>query len=175
VSDSSYVSSHLALLALQCEKTAGAKMSKKKRPRQPGQQKQPQWQPMSMLPTIATHIDGMLEADVEQYETLSEARGKPHVLDNYTVNRVKQAFTTQRNDFWLFEEQLSRWQSGQLADEQRAEVTRLVEQMRRLRENNTRVLELANELSKGTIEKVMAKSDEQLGLEFLMGMMRRDE
>jgi len=42
--------------------------------------------------------------------------------------------------------------------------------MKQLRENNTRVLELADELSKGTIEKVMAKSDEQLGLEFLMGM-----
>jgi len=147
-------------------------MSKKKRPRQPGQQKQPQWQPIGMLPTIATHIDGMLEADVEQYEMLSEARGKPHVLDDYTVNRVKQVFTTQRNDFWLFEEQLSRWQAGQLTDEQRAEVTRLVEQMRRLRENNTRVLELADELSKGTIDKIMAKSDAELGLEFLMGMMR---
>ncbi len=145
-------------------------MSKKKRPRQPGQQKQPQWQPISMLLWLSIHIDGMLAADVEQYQTLLEARSKPHVLDNFTVNRVKQVFTTQRNDFWLFEEQLSRWQSGQLTDEQRAEVTRLVEQMKRLRENNTRVLELANELSKGTIEKVMAKSDEQLGLEFLMGM-----
>ena len=145
-------------------------MSKKKRPRQPGQQKQPQWQPISMLPTLATHIGGMLEADVEQYETLKLARGKPHVLDDFTVNRIKQVFGTQKNDFWLFEEQLSRWQSGQLTDEQRAEVTRLVEQMRRLRENNTRVLDLADELSKGTIEKVMAKSDAQLGLEFLMGM-----
>ncbi len=134
--------------------------------------KQPQWQPISMLPTLAAHIDGMLEADVEQYETLKLARGKPHVLDNFTVNRIKQVFTTQRNDFWLFEEQLSRWQSGQLTDEQRAEVTRLVEQMKQLRENNTRVLELADELSRGTIEKVMAKSDELLGLEFLMGMMR---
>src|SRR6266487_4620931 len=137
--------------------------------------KQPQWQPISMLPTLVIHIDGMLEADVEQYETLLEARSKPHVLDDFTVNRIKQVFTTQRNDFWLFEEQLKRWQSGQLTDEQRAEVTRLVEQMRRLRENNTRVLDLADELSKGTIEKVMAKSDAQLGLEFLMGMMRDEQ
>jgi len=114
----------------------------------------------------------MLEADIEQYETLLEARPKPHVLDDFTVNRVKQAFTAQRDDFWLFEEQLRRWQAGHLTDEQRAEVARLVEQMRRLRENNTRVLELADELSKGTIEKIMAKSDEELGLEFLMGMFK---
>src|SRR6266487_323522 len=150
-------------------------MSKKKRPRQPGQQKQPQLQPIIMLPTLATHIGGMLEADVEQYETLKLARGKPHVLDDFTVNRIKQVFGTQKNDFWLFEEQLKRWQAGQLTDEQRAEVMRLVEQMRRLRENNTRVLELAGELSKGTIDKIMAKSDAELGLEFLMGMMRDEQ
>ena len=142
------------------------------RRRQPGQQPQPQWQGIETLWTLALHIDGMLEADIEQYETLLEARPKPHVLDDFTVNRVKQAFTAQRDDFWLFEEQLRRWQAGHLTDEQRAEVARLVEQMRRLRENNTRVLELADELSKGTIEKIMAKSDEELGLEFLMGMFK---
>jgi hypothetical protein len=82
------------------------------RRRQPGQQPQPQWQGIETLWTLALHIDGMLEADIEQYETLLEARPKPHVLDDFTVNRVKQAFTTQRNDFWLFEEQLRRWQAG---------------------------------------------------------------
>jgi hypothetical protein len=103
-------------------------MSKKKRTnKQTAHQPQPQWQPISMLPTFATHIDGMLEADVEQYETLQQARSKPHVLDDYTVNRIKQVFSTQRNDFGLFDEQLKRWQSGDLTDEQRAEVTRLVE------------------------------------------------
>jgi hypothetical protein len=145
-------------------------MSKKKRPRQAGQQK-PQWQPIGMIPPFATHIDGMLESDIEQYQTLLQARSKPHVLDDFTVNRVKQVFSTQRKDFALYDEQLSRWQSGELTDGQRTEVARLVEQMKRLRENNTNVLELAEELSKGTIEKVMAKSDEELGLEMLLRMM----
>jgi hypothetical protein len=49
-----------------------------------------------------------------------------------------------------------------LTSEQRQEVERLLEQMRRLREADNQVLALAKELSKGTIEKVMAKSDEQL-------------
>jgi len=39
-----------------------------------------------MLPTLGQHIDGMLEADIEQYKTLLEARGKPYVLDDCTVN-----------------------------------------------------------------------------------------
>jgi hypothetical protein len=132
---------------------------------------QPRWQPISMLSTFATHIDGMLEADLEQYETLSQTRSKPHVLDDYTVNRVKEVFGKQRQDFHLFEEQLTRWQSGELTDGQRAEVVRLVEQMRKLRENNSNVLALADELSKGTIEKVMGKSDAELGMDFLMRMM----
>jgi hypothetical protein len=49
-----------------------------------------------------------------------------------------------------------------LTSEQRQEVERLLEQMRRLREVNNQVLALAKELSKGTIEKATAKSDEQL-------------
>jgi hypothetical protein len=145
-------------------------MSKKKRGNhQPGQQK-PHWQPISMLPTLARNIDGMLAGDVEQYETLLQARSKPHVLDDFTVNRVKQVFGKQREDFPLFEEQLQRWGSEDLTEVQRLEVERLVSQMRKLRENNANVLELADELGKGTIDKIMAKSDEELGLEYLMKM-----
>lgn len=133
-----------------------------------GRGPQPQWQPISMLPTLAHHIDGMLVVDREQYETLLEAKPKPYVLDDATVNRVISAFTTQKNDFWLFEEQLRRWKSGQLSDQQRQEVDRLVEQMRLLRENNERVLVLAKELQQGTIEKQLAKDDTELGLDFLL-------
>jgi hypothetical protein len=153
------------------EKDGGTIMSKQKRQRTgpggPGQPK-PQWQPISMLPTLSTHIDGMLEADLEQYQTLQLARSKPHVLDDYTVNRVKKVFTEQRNGLALFDAQLHRWLAEPLTDEQRREVERLVEQMRRIRENNANVLALADELSKGTIEKVMAKSDLELGIEALM-------
>jgi hypothetical protein len=96
------------------------------------------------------------------------------VLDNYTVDRVIAAFTTQIADLWVFDEQLRRWQAETLSPEQRAEVTRLVEQLRRLCEVDHQVLALARELSKGTIEKVMSKSDEELGLEYLMGMFREE-
>ena len=141
-------------------------MTKQKRP-------QPQWQPIGMLPTLARHIDGMLEADREQYETLLEAKPKPYVLDDATVARVISVFTKQQKDFWLFEDQLRRWQSGSLTTAQREEVERLVGQMKALRENNERVLVLARELARGTIEKVLAKSDAELGLEFLLRQFPR--
>ena len=40
--------------------------------------------------------------------------------------------------------------------------------MKLLRENNEQVLKLSRELAQGTIEKVLAKSDAELGLEFLL-------
>lgn len=145
-------------------------MGKKHRPKQSAQS-QRQWQPISMLPTLATHIDGMLEASQEQYETLQPARAKPHVLDDFTVNRVLKAFTTQIADLHLFDEQLQRWLTEEITSTQQAEVERLQVQMKTLREIDTSVLALARELSQGTIEKQLAKSNEQLGLEALMRMM----
>jgi len=131
---------------------------------------QPQWQPLSMLPTLGPHIDGMLEADQEQYATLLEAKPKPHVLDNYTVDRVISAFTTQRDDLGLFDEQLRRWGiEPKLTPAQRAEITRLKKQMATLRQVNTNVLKLAEELKKGTIEQILGMDDAELGLRFLLG------
>ncbi len=137
--------------------------------------KQPYWHPIAMLATISRHIDGMVEADQEQLETLQEARTRPYVLDDDTVSRVKRAFTTQRVDFWVFEEQLSRWQAGQLTAQQRAEVTRLRGQMAKLRQINSDVLALAEDLSKGTIEKQLEKSDFELGLEALLRMANGED
>ena len=129
---------------------------------------QPQWQPLSKLPLIAHHIDGMLESAQEQYQTLLPAKAKPHILDDFTVNRVKKVFTTQQKDLWLFEEQLTRWSKNQLTPEQRKEVERLAVQMLKLREQVVVILDLADQLGKGTTQKVMAKSDAELGLEFLL-------
>ncbi len=129
---------------------------------------QPTWQPIARLSMMATHIDGMLESAKENYANLQEARPKPHVLDDYTVGRVIQVYSVQRDDLWLFDEQLRRWQAGNLTTRQRTEVERLQGQMKRLREVITAILALADELKERTIEKVMAKSDAELGLEYLL-------
>ncbi len=136
---------------------------------------QPHWHPIAMLETIARHIDGMVEADQEQLATLQEARTKPYVLDDYTVTRVEHAFTTQREDFWVFEEQLRSFQAVQLTVKPLAEVARLQSQMARLRQINSGVLALAEELSKGTIEKQLAKSDFEPRLEVLLRMANGED
>jgi hypothetical protein len=49
----------------------------------------------------------------------------------------------------------------------------LVGQMKKLREQVTTILELAEDLGEGTIEKVLGKSDTELGLEFLLNANKR--
>ena len=129
---------------------------------------QPQWQPIERLALIASHIDGMLESANEQYETLQLAKPKPFVLDDATVGRVIQVYTTQQDDLWLFDEQLRRWERGTLTDAQRQEVERLAGQMLQLHEVIGAILRLAEQFKERTIEKVLAKSDVELGLETLL-------
>jgi len=136
---------------------------------------QPQWQPISQLALIASHIDGMLEAAQEQYQTLQPARAKPHVLDNFTVGRVTKVFTAQKNDLWLFDEQVKRWAAHSITPRQRTEVQRLTGQMAKLRQVIADILALADEVKKGTIEQVLGKSDEELGLDVLFHQGSRNE
>jgi hypothetical protein len=136
------------------------------------QQQRPQWQPISILATLGPYIDGMLEVAEEQYGNLQQARLRPYVLDGYTVGRVIKVFTDQKKDLPLFDEQLHRWKTGTISETQREEVERLAGQMAKLHQVIGQILELAKELSAGTIEKQLAKSDEQLGLEMITRMMQ---
>jgi hypothetical protein len=104
----------------------------------------------------------------EHYQTLLQASPEPHVLDDYTVGRVFEVFGSQKDDLWLFEEQLARWKMDKLSIGQRHEVDRLTEQVGRCRTVIDSILSLAEQLKEGTIEKVLAKSDLELGLEFLL-------
>jgi hypothetical protein len=133
---------------------------------------QPDWQPISRLPLIGSMIDGMLQDAEEHYQTLLQASPKPHVLDDYTVGRVFEVFGRQKDDLWLFEEQLARWKRDKLSVGQRDEVDRLTEQVGRCRTVIDSILSLAEQLKQGTIEKVLAKSDLELGLEFLLSKRR---
>ena len=131
---------------------------------------QPQFAPVTELPKLGPHLDGMLEAAEEQLRNLEEARPKPHVLDDSTVNRVKKVYGAQRNDLPLFDELLRRWSAEpDLSEQQRTEITRLQGQMTKLHEVVTEILNLADELAQGTIDKIMAMSNEELGLRALLG------
>lgn len=131
------------------------------------------WQPIGFLPQLADMVDGMLESAEENLASLKLAR--PGSLDDYTVGRVVEVYTAQRDDLWLYEQQLQRWRAVQLTPAQQGEVERLEGQVKRLRESVTANLALADKLKATTIEAIMSKTDEQLGLEFLLGRIGDDE
>ena len=92
----------------------------------------PNWQPISMLPTIAGIIDGELADDEEHYATLLQVRDKPHVLDDATVERSIKLHTEQLEFTWVFREQLDRWYRTDLTTHEREEIDRLFDQLERL-------------------------------------------
>jgi hypothetical protein len=128
------------------------------------------WQPIRQLPLVASMIDGALSDTSEHLRTLSKARATPHVLDDATIDRVERVHGEQLEFVDLYAEQIRRWWAEGPSAAQTRELHRLEEQNRRLREVTMDVLALARELREGTIDRIMAMSDLELGLRALLGM-----
>ena len=58
----------------------------------------PRWHPIEALPMIGEAIDGMLDSAEDVVRSLEQARPRPHILDDYTIGRVREAHGTQLND-----------------------------------------------------------------------------
>ena len=132
----------------------------------------PNWQPISALPMVAFIVDEMLHEAQVQYKNLLETRDKPHVLDDHIVDRVLSVYATQLDDAALFHEQLSRWRNGKMSSDQRQEVERLTGQVGELRQVCQEILSLVAELREGTINRILEKSDLQLGIDILTGKIK---
>src|SRR6266498_1456744 len=138
----------------------------------PQPQQEPTWQPLSQLPLIAYAIDGMTDSAEEQLTNLQEAETRPHVLDDATVDRLIRVYTEQKDDLWLYEEQLARWRTQSPTAAQHAEIARLDQRLSRLRTLIDDLLTLAQQLRPHTIDAILAKSDLELGLDVLTGKIR---
>jgi signal transduction histidine kinase len=132
----------------------------------------PHAQPLAALPLIASLINGELADGQEHHAALLATRDRPHVLDDATVECSITLHTEQRGFLGVFAEQLERWRNERLTDAQRRELDRLKGQLDRLRAVLEDILKLAAELKQGTIERVLAKSDLELGIEALMQMTK---
>ncbi len=127
------------------------------------------WQPISFLPQIAEMIDGMLDAAKETYGPLCQIK----VHDDFTIKRVFEVTGQQVEDEWMYDDQLARWlHSPDLATGQHDEILRLQGQMLELKKVNRKILDIAKEHRDKTIEKVLGKSDAELGMDFLMGKLK---
>ncbi len=130
------------------------------------------WQPVESLPLIGSMVDGLLDEAERQYVNLVSCRSRPHVLDDYTVDRLLKVYSDQAEDVDLYEEQLSRWSKLDLSRAPRREVNRLLAQIPTIRTRVAEILMLAKELKQDTVETILAKSDYELGLDVLLGKRR---
>ena len=129
-------------------------------------------QPLRILPAIAELIESELEHARDMYAILSQARPKPQVLDDATLDRVKRQFREQLDHVADYEWQLARWRERKkLSSSQRAEVNRLAGDLEPLRAVTQMVLDLADELAQDTIDAILRMDDAELGLKTLLGLI----
>ena len=132
---------------------------------------QPYWQPISQLPLIASLIDGGVEEAAAQRQILTEARTRPHLLDDATLDRVDQVYGEERQWLGFCEEQLRRWRRDHPTPAEEREIGRLTEEIERLKPLVAEILALSAEIRTGTIDRIMEMSDAGLGLKALLGQL----
>ena len=126
------------------------------------------WQPISEIPLIAGMIDEALDDTREHIATLTEGVPRPHVFDDATVDRIDRVHAEQMEFVGIYAEQIGRWRNARPTVSQTRELDRMEEQNRQLRDATATVLTLSREIRKGTIDRVMEKSDLELGLEAVL-------
>jgi hypothetical protein len=99
----------------------------------------------------------------EQYQLFAEARSKPHVLDDATIDQAVQAYEEQLTYLPLHEKQLKWWLADDLSQAQRYQVEDLLTKLPPLQEKTEALLTLLAELRRGTINRIMEMNDEELG------------
>jgi hypothetical protein len=127
------------------------------------------WQPISQMPLIASMIDGALNDTRKHLTTLKQAKTRPHVLDDATVDRSIRVHTEQMEYVDIYAQQITRWRTERPSAAQRRELDRIESQNQTLRTVTTEVLATARELGNAIIERTLAMTDLELGLKALTG------
>jgi len=139
------------------------------------QNEKPNWQPISMIPMIASIIDGEVENFEDLYKNLCEARKKPHVMDDITVDRAISNHKRYLEEAWVYDEQITRWKKENLTGEQRREIERLAGQMVKYRKMCEEIIAVSEEIKKGTINRIPEMSEEELTMAVLSGKLKMPE
>ena len=145
--------------------------SKKQNKKQ--QNEKPNWQPISMMSMIASIIDGEVENFEDLYKNLCEARKKPHVMDDMIVDRAINNHRKYLEEAWVYDEQLVRWKKEELTREQCRETERLTGQMVKYRKMCEEIIAVSEEIKKGTINRILEMSEEDVAMAILTGKLKR--
>lgn len=126
------------------------------------------WQPISQMPLIARMIADALDDTRDQFKTLTQARARPHVLDDATIDRVDRVYGEQCEFVDIYTRQIDRWRNENPSADQTRDLDRMEEQNRQLQGVTADILTLARDLRKGTIDRIIGMSHLDLGLQALL-------
>jgi hypothetical protein len=121
---------------------------------------------------VRAGFDATAEDAAGQIEILEDGRTKPHAVDGHLMNRTIQAMQESiRCSVW-YAGQLTRWLSLDLNPDQRREVERLIEVNQSVGAGSEsiivlseRIIELCEQIKKGTIKRIIQKDDLEPGVE----------
>lgn len=128
----------------------------------------PNYQPVSMIPTILSIVDKLLETSTTQLETLRQTENSPYALDNSLITRVTTLHTQQKQTIKLYLKQCVKWKKQQLTEIQSAQVNAIEASTNSLNLINDEILSIARRCEENTIDSLLDKDDVELALEFLL-------
>ncbi|MGH3833583.1 MAG: hypothetical protein ACRDRS_24630 [Pseudonocardiaceae bacterium] len=139
-----------------------------------GREDQPIWQPVTAVGMLTTIVAEQLEYTRSQLALLEQARpSRPDakILDDHTVAETLRVYGTMSEDYRaLFAEQGRRWRAETtLTPAARAKIDAYTELVTEQLAALDAILALAREIEGHTIEKVLATSDLELGIQALLG------
>lgn len=136
------------------------------------QVKQRNYYPLSFIPAFSSQIDELVDILEAQSKSFLPARNKPHVLDDQTISRALSTFKQNAEYIQLYQEQIDKWIREAQTESHRQALALLNDKLSKARKLNVELVALVEELGKGTIDKVLAKDDIELALEFLSGKIK---
>jgi hypothetical protein len=128
---------------------------------------------------LASVVTEQLEHTLAQLALMEQARpSRPdaRILDDHTVSETLRVYGQMAADYRdLFAEQARRWAAQDLTAVERVQVAAYAELVTEQRAALADILALTREIQPHTIEKIMATSDLDLGLQVLLGSRHQDE
>lgn len=122
--------------------------------------------PLAHQALFAELLEGHVEDAMELHASLESARPRPHVLDDATLDRVENQYTVmERETVAGYAWQFAQWERISLTAAERTGLERLRGLMGEYKTRSAAVLALVTELRPGTIDRVLAKSDLELGID----------
>lgn len=125
------------------------------------------WYPIKDIGTIGKYILNQLNDAQKQYKIFKKAKEKPGSMNNELVNRMKKVLTEQREYITLYEEQVFKWNEEVKNNFEKQEVLKLTQVLKKLSKINQDSLEMADYMSKNTIENIMLTDDIELAIKAL--------